>query len=30
MMEENIIEKILQKYETPVYVFDINKAKKRI
>lgn len=29
-MEENIIEKILQKYETPVYVFDINKAKKRI
>ncbi len=29
-MKQEIIEKILKKYETPIYVFDIDKLKQRI
>ena len=29
-MEEEILNKIISNYNTPAYVFDINKAKERV
>ena len=29
-MKQEVIENILKNYETPIYVFDIDKLKKRI